>query len=56
MKSKLFPRYLGTDKKGYKYYLDTDNYVYQENIFGRNVGWLCSYPAWQRTMHKIVED
>lgn len=53
---KIKPRYLGTSHNGkYSYHLSDDGYVYQENIFGRNVGWLCRYPSWERTMHKILD-
>ena len=46
-------RYLGRDKHGYEYYFNPDGYVYQwqcETCFG----WLCTYAAWTRTLHKVL--
>ena len=50
-------RFLGTSHKGkYKYFLDkSDGYVYQENIFGRNVGWICRFISWERSLYRIIE-
>ena len=47
-------KFLGTSHNGlYSFYKD-GNYVYQEKC-GKVVGWLCSYVAWERTFHRIVE-
>lgn len=46
-------KYLGTDNKGYRYYLK-DFYVYQYLASGKSLGWLCSESAWERTFHKII--
>lgn len=46
--------FLGTSHKGlYSYYKD-GKYVYQEKN-GKVIGWICSYAAWERTLHKIVD-
>ena len=45
--------YLGKDKHGHEYYSNQDGYVYQ----WRNnecLGWLCTYPAWERALHKVL--
>ena len=60
---------LGTNKKnGFSYHLGDDRYVYQQYPIDRDYwkngtnhkakwnGWYCSYPAWQRTMKKIIEN
>ncbi|MFC1761172.1 hypothetical protein ACFL6U_03730 [Planctomycetota bacterium] len=47
-------RYLGKDRHGYGYYSNPDGYVYQWQG-GECLGWLCSYVAWERTLHKIVQ-
>ena len=44
---------LGKDSRGNHYYLAPDNYVYQFKD-GKLFGWLCSFPAWERTMHKVL--
>jgi hypothetical protein len=44
---------LGQDSRGYDYYLATDNYVYQFKN-GKLFGWLCSFPTWERQMHKVL--
>jgi len=46
--------YLGTDKHGYDYILHSDNYVYQYDRTAC-IGWFCSGPAWDRTLHKILD-
>lgn len=48
----------------YSYWTDY-NYVYQyclcdhfvngKYLKNRCIGWLCSYEAWMRTMHKIIK-
>jgi hypothetical protein len=48
------PEYLGKDARGYYYILDTDLYVYQFNGAGKFLGWLCSFPAWERTFFHII--
>ncbi|GEM_PF-5356733 len=48
-------KFLGTDLSGHNYYMGTDYFVYQEGPDGKCCGWICSGPAWERTMHKIVE-
>jgi hypothetical protein len=50
----MSPVFLGRDKKGYYYILDVDLYVYQFTGAGKFCGWLCSYPAWERTFNKII--
>ena len=45
--------YLGKDKHGYEYYSNADGYVYQWQG-SKCLGWLCSYVAWERTLHKII--
>jgi len=58
-------KYLGTDRHGFRYYLKGDH-VWQrypeldifrngENMRNKWNGWFCSYPAWVRTLHKIVQ-
>lgn len=48
--------YLGTSHNGqYKYHLHDDLYVYQQDIFGRNVGWICTIRVWEEAMHKILD-
>ena len=66
MKTEIIKK-LGTSKNGFHFYLGADAYVYQqfptdksywvnnENVQGKFNGWFCSYPAWQRTMHKIID-
>jgi len=66
MKTEIIKK-LGTAKTGHHYYLGSDNYVYQQfptdrpywfngkNVQGQFNGWFCSYTAWQRTMHKIID-
>ena len=47
--------YLGKDKHGLCYYHNIkDNYVYQFDGTRSN-GWICSFPAWDRTFHKILD-
>ena len=46
-------KYLGTDKHGCDYILFSDNYVYQFKGT-RCLGWLCSAPAWERTLHNLT--
>ena len=49
-------RILGSKTIGvnrYEYILFPDHYVYQFKN-GENLGWICSYPAWERTLHKIL--
>jgi hypothetical protein len=47
-------RYLGIDKHGFEYYASPDGYVYQWQ--GNECpGWLCSYPVWDRTLHKVLK-
>jgi len=48
------PEFLGKDHRGYYYILDTDLYVYQFNGAGKCFGWLCSYTAWENTLHKVL--
>ena len=45
--------YLGKDKHGYEYYSNQDGYVYQWRR-DRCFGWLCTYTAWTRTLHKAL--
>jgi len=45
---------LGTDRNGYSYILFSNNYVYQF-LNTKCLGWFCSFPAWERTLHKITE-
>jgi hypothetical protein len=49
-----FIRVLGTDKNGYTYLEGSDRYVYQFDG-PKYLGWFCSLPAWERTMHKILD-
>ena len=44
---------LGTDKHGYQYFSATDLYVYQYKD-GKNIGWICDLPTWEKAMHKLV--
>ena len=46
-------RYLGKDKQGYEYYSNQDGYVYQWQC-DACFGWLCSYAAWIRTLHRVL--
>ena len=52
----MMPQYLGKDRYGNYYILEPDLYVYQYGESGACYGWLCSYPAWENTMHKIIND
>lgn len=45
--------YLGKDKHGYEYYSNQDGYVYQWRC-DMCFGWLCTYTAWTRTLHKAL--
>lgn len=59
-------RFIGNDKYGFRYYMAPDNYVYQvypatdymenginhKNMFN---GWIASGPAWESTIHKILQ-
>jgi len=48
-------KFLGTSHNGkYEYYMANDNYVYQFKD-GKSIGWLCSGPAWDRTLHQILD-
>jgi len=48
-------RFLGTSNNGkYEYYEASDGYVYQF-LNGKSIGWICSGPAWERTMHKCLD-
>jgi len=58
--------FIGTDKHGFRYYQAPDNYVYQvypesdHFVGGKNKknmfnGWIASGPAWERTLHSIIE-
>ena len=47
-------RYLGPDKHGFEYYSNQDGYVYQWQG-NECLGWLCSYVAWERTIHKSIQ-
>ena len=62
-------KFMGIDTNGYRYYLHTDNYIYQKhNKYDVFIGWFCSGPAWERTFksklglcpntvfHQNVED
>ena len=50
MKPPTFLKRLGMDKTGSDLILMSDNYVYRfRGIICQ--GWLCSLPAWQRTLH-----
>jgi hypothetical protein len=46
--------YLGKDKDGYKYYLSTDNYVYQQFPDGRWNGWVCFITSWENAFTGIL--
>lgn len=50
-------QYLGTSHTGkYKLYLNgKDLYVYQFDLFGKCIGWLCSLSVWDRTLHKMLD-
>ena len=41
------------EKTGRVYVLYSDNYVYQFKGT-KCIGYLCSMPAWERTMHKVI--
>lgn len=46
--------YLGS-KNGRDYFAGNDNYVWQfDSATHRLIGWFCSLPAWERTMHVIL--
>jgi hypothetical protein len=52
-----YPKYLGSHELNghmYKYFLYHNGYVYQEKD-NRLVGVYCSFVAWERTMHKVLE-
>lgn len=51
MKKILGTRQVGADH--YEYVLFNDRYVYTLKN-GKSIGWLCSEPAWDRTIHKIL--
>ena len=46
-------KYLGKDGYGLRYYSNQDGYVYQWR-HDVCLGWLCSYAAWARTLHKVL--
>lgn len=54
--NKQSPRYLGHSHEGkYSYWSFPDQYVYQmENETKRWIGWLCSFPAWERTFANVA--
>lgn len=50
-------RYLGTDKQGNEYYREVKgglDYVYQYTPDQEPNGWMCSFAAWQRSLHQII--
>jgi hypothetical protein len=51
----VFTKYLGQDRNGFEYKLYSDNYVYQFKGPVKCYGWFCSGPAWERTLHKILD-
>ena len=55
MKKSMTLNFLGTSHNGkYHYYLALDNYVYQfYSLFC--LGWYCSGPAWERTLHNCLD-
>ena len=50
--------FLGKSHNKYSYWLNyTDLYVYQlDESSHKWLDWFCSYPAWQRTLHKILDN
>lgn len=60
--------FLGTDGKGFRYFLHTDGYVYQQypvdrdcwrnghDFRGEPNGWFCSAVAWDRRLHKTLKN
>ena len=54
MKREYHRKHLGTCKNGYSYWLDKDNYVYQQAPNMEWNGWICDYPSWVRGMSVIA--
>lgn len=50
-------RFLGTTHKGTRkvYLNENDLYVYDFDSTGKCSGWLCSLPAWERNLHKVLD-
>jgi len=46
--------FLGTSHQGKYEYYSGNLYVYQFKA-GVKLGWLCSLPAWERTIYKILD-
>jgi hypothetical protein len=53
-----YPKYLGKHQRGddtYTYYLYDNMYVYQMKN-DELIGLYCSFPAWERTMHNVLNQ